>query len=250
MNFSGISDKSQIGRLLRYPLRLIPDGMVLPILQGKLKGWQWITGSSVSGCWLGSYEYSKQHAFAEKVSTGQVVFDLGAHVGFYTLLAAELVGHNGHVIAFEPLPRNLDFLKQHLLLNDCNNVTVIEQAVSDYSGIATFEAQPSQGYAGHIGISGQLQVSVVTLDELTMFPGGLPIPQVIKIDIEGAEFAALTGASKLLAAFHPVIFLATHGQQVHHQCCDLLAGIGYSLRALDGRSVKETDEIVAEFLLA
>jgi hypothetical protein len=59
INFSGISNKSIMGKLLRYPLRFIPKDMKLPILQGKLQGKWWIAGSSNYGCLLGSYEYNK-----------------------------------------------------------------------------------------------------------------------------------------------------------------------------------------------
>ncbi|MDW8317197.1 MAG: FkbM family methyltransferase, partial [Anaerolineae bacterium] len=90
MNLSGISSKSLIGRVLRFPLRLIPPKAVLPIMQGRLKGRKWIVGSSSHGCWLGSYEYAKRIVFERTVRENSVVFDIGAHVGFYTLLAAVL----------------------------------------------------------------------------------------------------------------------------------------------------------------
>jgi FkbM family methyltransferase len=245
LNFTGISSGTLIGRLLRLPLRLVPDGLVVRIMQGPLKGKRWITGSGSHGMWLGSFEYEKQRAFAAAVSAGDVVFDVGAHVGFYTLLAAELVGPTGQVVAFEPVPRNLELLKRHLRLNGYTNVTVIPAAVSDRPGIAAFafDTRPERSFEGHIGANGQLQVPTVVLDELA--GGGLPIPRVLKMDIEGGEFAALTGARKLLAAHHPRIFLATHGPQVHRQCCDLLTDSGYTLCALDGRTMEETDEMVA-----
>lgn len=63
MDFSGISNQTLIGKALRYPLKLIPQQMRIPILQGQLKGKKWIVGSSQHGCWLGSYEYDKQLLF-------------------------------------------------------------------------------------------------------------------------------------------------------------------------------------------
>jgi hypothetical protein len=60
INLSGISNNSVVEKLLRFPLRLIPSNMVLPILQGRLKGKKWIVGLSNHGCWLGSYKYEKQ----------------------------------------------------------------------------------------------------------------------------------------------------------------------------------------------
>ena len=79
-------------RAIRSPLRLLPAGMVLPILTGRLRGRKWIVGSCVHSCWIGSYEFDKQRAFAEVTGRGATVLDLGSNVGFYTLLAAELMG--------------------------------------------------------------------------------------------------------------------------------------------------------------
>ncbi len=75
------------------------------VVQGPLRGKRWIAGSSNHGCWLGSYELAKQRKVIELVRPGMVCWDVGAHVGFYTLLFAELVGPLGRVFAFEPLPR-------------------------------------------------------------------------------------------------------------------------------------------------
>ena len=92
MKVSEISNRSVAGRLLRLPLALIPPALAMPVLQGPLRGYRWIVGSSNHGCWLGSYEYAKQRLFAQMVRSGDVVFDVGANVGFYTLLAACRVG--------------------------------------------------------------------------------------------------------------------------------------------------------------
>lgn len=155
MNFSGISDKSPIGKLLRLPLRLIPPGAKVPVLQGRLRGKTWIVEASIHGCWLGSFEYDKRRVMEKLVKEGSVVFDLGAHVGFYTLLASVLVGPRGQVFAFEPVSRNLFFLKEHLRLNRVANVTVMEVAVSDRSGEVAFDE--GQGNSmGHIALSGQM----------------------------------------------------------------------------------------------
>ena len=116
MNFSGVPDNF-LGRSLRIILKIIPPNAQVRILQGKLKGKKWIAGSSVNGCWLGSYEYDKQILFEQTIQSGKVIFDLGANVGFYTFLALLLIGETGKVIAFEPLPRNLKLLKKHISIN-------------------------------------------------------------------------------------------------------------------------------------
>jgi len=247
MNWSGISDKSLHGRVLRFLLSLIPKRMKLPVIQGRLKGKKWIVGSGNHGCWLGSYEYEKQRLFGATVADGSTVFDLGGHVGFYTLLASELVGSKGKVFVFEPAPRNIFYIKEHLRLNHVKNVTVIEAAVSDRCGTVSFHLEEeARGFLGHIASDGRFQVKTVALDEL-ISRGELPIPDYIKIDIEGAEMMALLGAKSLLAKAHPVIFLATHGSGVHQECCRLLKSLGYELQPIDGMNLEESSEVLADY---
>lgn len=95
INFSGLSGRGLLGRAVRLPLRLIPKQAGVRILQGPLCGRRWIAGSSNHGCWLGSFEAEKQRKISELVRPGMVCWDVGANVGFYTLLLAELVGAAG-----------------------------------------------------------------------------------------------------------------------------------------------------------
>lgn len=243
MNFSSISRHSLAGKLLRLPLNLIPSNFSVPILQGKLKGKRWVADASTHGCWLGSYEFEKQQLFSDTVITGNTVFDIGAHVGFYTLLASVLVGEVGRVMAFEPLPRNLHYLHRHIKLNHIANVQIIPAAVADAPGIAMFEEVLSSS-EGHFSATGNLEVKVIALDE-QIKTGQLPIPNVIKMDVEGAEFAVLRGAQQMLLQYQPIIFLATHGADIHKQCCDLLQSLNYSLKSINGCPIETTDEILA-----
>ena len=243
MNFSGVSDQILVGRLLRLPLALIPPRTTLPILQGKLRGMKWIVGSSNHGCWLGSYEYHKRKAFEESVARGGVVFDIGANVGFYTLLASVLVGARGRVYAFEPVPRNLHYLEEHLQINGIKNVSVIEGAVSDCDGVAQFDESPSR-LTGRLAPGGRLTVRTVSLDEM-MTRGELPPPECIKIDVEGGEMLVLTGARVLLGNRRPILYLATHGPGLHQQCCELLASFGYHLQPIGVNSLEQPDEVFA-----
>ncbi len=160
MNFSGVSSRSIVGHLLRLPLRLIPTDMVLPVLQGELRGSKWIAGSSNHGCWLGSYEYEKQRLISGMIAPGTTVFDLGAHVGFYTLLFSRLVGSGGKVVAFEPFPPNLRYLRRHLALNRITNVEVIEAAVSETMGTTSFQTGKTSSM-GQIAETGEFSVELV-----------------------------------------------------------------------------------------
>jgi hypothetical protein len=118
-NFSGITARSVVGKVLRLPLRLIPKNKVMRIRQGKMKGMRWVAGSHTHGCWLGSYEFDKQVFMAERLRPGGVFLDIGAHVGFYTLLGSRLVGDEGKVISFEPCPRNIAYQPVSLARSCC-----------------------------------------------------------------------------------------------------------------------------------
>jgi FkbM family methyltransferase len=243
MNFTGISDKSILGKILRLPLRILPRQAAVPILQGVLRGKRWIVGSGNHGYWLGSYEIEKRVLFEKTVRRGSVVFDLGGNVGYYALMASALAGPEGRVFTFEPLPRNLRYLKEHLRINRVENVTVVEAVVADRGGTAQFGESTSTS-KGHIDPQGALTVRTVALDDLIAH-GELPRPDLLKIDIEGAEILALRGAEKTLAAAHPVIFLSTHGSGVHKQCCEFLQSLGYVLQPTDGKPLERSRDILA-----
>jgi FkbM family methyltransferase len=244
MNWSGISGKTRFGKILRVPLQLIPTDTPVPIMQGRLRGKKWIVGSSTHGCWLGSYEFEKQRLFERTITQGSIVFDIGGHVGFYTLLASELVGPKGKVFVFEPSSRNIFYLRKHLSLNDIRNVEVIEAAVTNKSGVVSFNEGPHSSM-GHIASTESAnQVRAVALDEL-ISKTEIPVPDYIKMDIEGAETLALSGAKSMLAEFHPVIFLATHGNLVHQECCSLLYSVGYELQTIDEMNLEQSSEIFA-----
>lgn len=242
MNFSAIPRTSTVGKALRLPLRLLPGEMEIRIVQGPLRGYRWIVGSANHGCWLGSYEQTKQRLFASSVRPGMVIFDLGANVGFYSLLASSLTGATGRVVCFEPAERNLAYLRRHIGRNRVSNCVVWPVAVGRQKSTAYFSAG-SGPCEGHLASEGT-PVRVVALDPL-IAAGELPPPQLIKCDIEGAELDALHGARAALALHRPTIFLATHGQEIRRQCHEFLQSLGYRLSSCDQMRLEETDEIIA-----
>lgn len=238
MDFSGISKKSFIGKVLRFPLRFIPKNARLPILQGKAKGLWWIVGSSIHSCWLGSYECEQRKLLEKHIAEGSVFFDVGAHVGFYALLASRIVGPRGKVIAFEPLQRNIFYLKKHIEMNNIENVTIIEAAVSNHCGVGLFKEGISSGM-GALHPEGDCTIKVISLDE-AIDSKLVPVPDNIKIDVEGNELEALLGARSLLRDNHPNIFLETHSEDLHMKCRDLLESYGYEIQ-LTSKILEESD---------
>jgi FkbM family methyltransferase len=229
-----------LGKLLRMPLRLIPRDAVVPILSGTARGLRWIAGSGPQSCWLGINEPAKRRVFAAHVAPGDVVYDIGANVGSYTLPASVLVGSHGKVIAFEPLPDNLAYLTRHIALNHLDNVHVIEAAVWSSTGELRFQGTADR-VTSHASDVGEITVKAVAIDALVS-AGEIPPPDCIKIDVEGAEADVLRGAMSTLSEHRPVILLATHGAERTVECRKLLAELGYGLKPIGAGD----DELIAE----
>lgn len=220
-----------LGKVARLPLRLIPAGTVVPILSGPTRGARWIIGADIHRAWLGFYERDKQRLVKEALRPGDVFFDIGANVGIYSVLA---VRAGAKVFAFEPLPRNVGFLRQHLAMNGAHDVTVIEAAVAEHTGTMKFDTG-SDNKVGALSIGGALDVQAVRIDDLIK-SGNIPMPNCVKMDIEGGEADAIMGMPIVLAR-KPTIFLATHGEIVKAKCLEILGSYGYRFRHLDEREL-------------
>jgi FkbM family methyltransferase len=232
---------SRLSRIAHAVLGPGPPGPALPILTGPLRGRRWFIRSANYSCWLGSYEKTKQTAFIAELAPGAVVFDIGAHVGFYSLLSAVFTKPSGKVFAFEPLVTNTNWLRRHVALNHVS-VEVIEAAVADQDGQAHFQRGPNS-YSGALGEVGE-PVNVVTIDALRA-AGRVALPNVVKIDVEGAEALVLRGAEETIRSARPVIFLAVHGATPRAECLKLLRNLAYRVEEIVGESIEAKSEYVA-----
>ena len=231
---SRASPTSWPGRVLRWPLRLVPKRAVMTVRSGLNAGMKWIAGSSIHGCWLGHYELEKQGLVAQLVKPGMKVFDIGANAGFYTLACSRLAGATGHVWAFEPFAENAFNVLQHLRLNAISNVTLVQAAVADRSGVAGFEIAQSNSMGMLSSQAKGYLVPTISLDQL-LHDQTLPMPDLIKMDVEGAEAAVLEGARALLQRRSAVLLIALHGDAPMRACQALLEEAGYEVFSLDGK---------------
>ncbi|HLH77334.1 MAG TPA: FkbM family methyltransferase [Candidatus Binataceae bacterium] len=185
----------------------------------------------------------KQRALGTFIQSGWNVYDIGAHVGFYSLLFSKLVGPAGAVWAFEPCAANVVHLADHLRLNEIRNVTVIQAAVGAGGGLTGFTTRaPSSSQNRVDPTCRELLLPQVALDQLE-----LPAPNLIKMDVEGAESQVLQGASRLLASSRPIIFIALHSEGERQNCAALLRRACYKLYDLFGSQSDwiQSDEIYA-----
>lgn len=158
-------------------------------------------------------EYASYRAFAEMLRPGDIVFDVGAHIGTYTLIALDRIGASGRVVAYEPNDLTSAYLKQHLeWRGGAERTNVRELCCGQSPGTATFYFMPgrAEGMNGLVPVDGfsERQVALTTLDREVAALG--LTPSVIKIDVEGAEWEVLKGAEHVLADFHPRLSLSLH----------------------------------------
>jgi len=147
-----------------------------------------------------SWEELTTEMFKETVKEGDTVVDLGANVGYYTLLAARLVGQKGKVYAFEPEPLNYGLLLKNIEINGYDNVVPLQKAVSNTTGMVGLFLDSKDTGAHSIYQPEDkrevVEVESVTLDEFFKDKGYRI--DVIKMDVEGAEMAALLGMERLI----------------------------------------------------
>jgi len=148
----------------------------------------------------GTYERLMTNLFTKLVTEGMIVVDIGANVGYYTLLAAKAVGNNGKVFCFEPEPSNYALLLKNIKENNHGNVVPVKKAVTNTTGSVKLFISKEPG--SHSITSDNPHQRAISVDSTTLddFFAGKEYPvHVIKMDIEGGEMAALQGMRNIIA---------------------------------------------------
>jgi FkbM family methyltransferase len=215
------------------------------VLGGALAGARINLGGSALGYLAGNAEADVQQTLADVVQPGQVVYDVGANIGFFTILCARLVGPRGRVYAFEPMPDNAATLRHNVAINQLANVTVVEQALSASSGTAELFISPWSAFHS-LNVEGAvkrenrgrdaappIEVQTVTLDRFVS-ERGAPPPDLVKLDVEGAEILALEGMRETLRAAGPLLLCELHWTNVPF--AQFLESVGYVARVIDARA--------------
>jgi FkbM family methyltransferase len=197
-------------------------------------------GGRRAGYVLGTSDPEEQEWLARHLRPGDVLYDLGANVGFFTLLGARLVGDTGKVFAFEPLKENFAQLEKNVSLNRFEQVVPVRAAVAATEGSARFGGSSSRTDNTRILRVGEPayaaeEVPVVALDAWRRRTASEP-PTTIKMDVEGAEIDALEGARETIAEFKPTLLVEVHGlgAKFVDYVREALAPLGYAARLLDG----------------
>ncbi len=224
---------------------LYPYGSIRKVLAGPARGLSFRVAPSMGL----SYAWGRDHrgAFdflATRLTQGQTVYDVGANQGQFSLVLGRLVG-DSNVVALEPLPMNFEALRSNLELNGMDRITPLMMAAGSKPERRAFS------YASQLLTMGtftncavklaqdttktEVEVECVTLDELIRT--GSPVPDVIKIDVEGAAGEVLAGAQELLNRYRPCLFIELHlsprQNQEYSAIEALIKNHGYKVEMLD-----------------
>jgi FkbM family methyltransferase len=219
------------------------------VMRGRMQGARINLGGSFLRYLTGDAEPEVQAALAELIEPGQTVYDVGANIGFFTILCSRLVGPQGKVYAFEPIPQNLATLRHNVTINALSNVTIVEAALSSSTGTAEMFVSPWSAFHSlnlegatkqdnHGPRAGEITVQTVTLDEFVQGEG-VRAPDLVKIDVEGAELIVLAGMRETLRSVKPLLLCELHDTKAGY--AELVDSIGYRVRVIDGESPELAD---------
>ncbi len=195
----------------------------------------------------GYYEPNEFFLLNRILKPGMVFIDVGANIGLYTLFASKKVGRKGVIMAIEPSKREFKKLKANIELNKLINVRFLQVAISNYQGevellVATEEKSGHNTLGSFaydsVALQGKERVRVERLDDI-VHQIGLQRVDIVKVDIEGAEYSALQGAVNTLARFYPIILLELSDRTLVQQdgnsgqVWNFLVQNGYSIYVFD-----------------
>jgi len=215
--------------------------------------WMQVQSGPATGIWLrlnprtglqvfeGGGEPEVQAALVKLLRPGMTFYDVGANIGFFSLLAARLVGKTGRVVAFEADPDVAARLREHASRNEFSWLGVEQKAVWSEARSVFFERtdpakSPDRGL-GHVvkGEAGNaIRVEAVSLDE---FVKGAVAPDFVKCDVEGAEVEVFRGAEELLREKRPTLLCEMHSDENMRALRAQFAAQNYETKLLDANHV-------------
>jgi FkbM family methyltransferase len=224
--------------------RVVPrDSLVwVQVQRGAAQGlWLQLNPRTGGTCFEGGGEPEVQAALQQYLRPGMVFYDIGANIGFFSLLASRIVGKDGRVIAFEADPEIAARLRLHVRRNDFLALSIEQSAVWSEASMVLFERtdpamSPDRGL-GHVvskSAGDTIQVNAVSLDE---YVRTAPAPDFLKCDVEGAEVEVFRGAQRLLTEKRPIILCEMHSKENHRVLLEEFARFGYTCKCIDEHHV-------------
>ena len=189
------------------------------------------------GIWTGTYEVQFATRVADAVKLGSVAYDIGGWHGFFSGVMSAQGAAQVHV--FEPLPANIARIQEFIGLNPEKSITLHNCAVGEHDGEMDLLVMQETSMAKletstfQIDSSPAARIKVILRSIDSVVAAGAPPPNLIKIDVEGAEVMVLSGALNTLRRYRPVIFIEVHSSHLLENCKKLLAAEGYWISFAD-----------------
>ncbi len=209
--------RSLANSLLRRGARILyPYGAIRRVWLGPLRGTRFVVQQGVAATVAFGLDNLNLGFLSSRIQPGQVIYDIGANHGQTSIFFSRQTGPSGSVHAFEPVPVNVEMLNRNLGLNGIRNVTVHTIALADQPGARRFLFDPERHTMGVLAETAVkmrdwqagFEVRCDSIDHL--LAQGMPVPDLLKIDVEGAGAGVLRGAEKLLSDKPPAIYFELH----------------------------------------
>jgi FkbM family methyltransferase len=243
---SGLRRVPVVGDFLSWTSRkLVPrDALIwVRIQHGPCEGlWMRLNPRTGQNVQKGIGEPQVQKALMDHMRPGMTFYDLGANIGFFSLMAARIVGPQGRVVSFEADPEIAGRLRENLERNQFSHAHVEQKAIWSEAATVSFarvdpNTSPDRGL-GHVSTDGSapgtITVEAVSLDQ---YAESHPPPDFLKCDVEGAEVAVFEGAAKLLSEKRPILLVEMHTPENQRVLLQKYAGLGYLCQNLDENHV-------------
>ena len=220
--------------------RLSPAKSQILECKGALEGYRMcIDWNRFRSFVYGTWEPEVLQVVTSTIKPGMTVIDIGAHIGYYSLLFAKCVGSAGRIFSFEPLPGNFALLQKNIQLNNLHQVTTFNQAIFSSNREITLtvpddQPNPGSGSAYIHGGAQEFRVEAISVDAFC--EESAIRPDILKMDVEGAEYEVLMGARETISRCRPKLLIELHhfdGNLAAHPVPDLLAGWGYGIQWIE-----------------
>ena len=209
----------------------------------RFAGWEEMIKGNYDCCFL-------EHKWVQSKSKGSIIWDIGAHFGYTAMSFAEMCGEKGKVFAFEPNPFNVERFEENLKKNSdlSSRIEILPYGLSESDGEEKFKFSPdidgSQSSGSHLEsvtpplserVYADFQVSTVEIRKIDSLlqKGEILPPAIVKIDVEGAEMAVLSGGIQVLKKYKPLLLIEIHHVKAMLHVSNILRDTGYRIEVLD-----------------
>jgi FkbM family methyltransferase len=217
---------------------VLPTDATWPIPAGPLAGLRMRANFSMRPHFLlGAYERGVARALRANLGQGQIAYDVGANVGYLSLVMSRAVGPTGRVYAFEPSPHAFRSLESNSRVNPSCTFEALQVALADHVGQEPFSdfdydlVARLGDHSAEYSNARVMKVQVETVDHL-VDQGRIPPPDLAKIDVEGAELAVLAGMDRMLREQRPKLVIEIHGSEIEREVDSRLRALSYEIETL------------------